>query len=364
MKEKELKKNPELETEDIFTEGADVSAPVNMIMEHENLSGRRTALQKETFEHRKAYLKELKEDLDEVSKEILKEDSLRKALSLLNTKYAIERTILAEERNIMAEERSILGEKRTRASIQRTELSENRSGLARIRTLLAKNRFFLAEKITMMAKQRTFLAKARTELAFIRTGVAFIALATGLMRYFGIGWWTIMDGTIFALGLTMVGIGIYYYIPSRRQEEKIIDLIKQSEEEIMERRPRIMVLDDDASVCKLLKLHFTKAGYDVDPFIDPLAAKERLEIVDFDVVITDLMMEGMDGFQILHLIKRISPTTRVIMISHMAPDQKVLEGMHQDLFDYFKKPVDIKKLQASVKKALEEKVFKLDGEGK
>jgi len=334
-----------------------VFRPIELAIQEHNLAGKRTPILKDIFAARKIYSEELKRDLDEIMEAIIKEESLDKALSLLSKKYAIERTILAAERNIMAEERNLMGEKRTRASMQRTELSENRSGLARIRTMLAKNRSFMAEKRTIMAQQRTFLAKARTELAFIRTGVAFIALGSGLTRYFGFGWWTVMDGTIFLTGWLMVTFGVYYYLPTRKKEGSLLKVIKQKEEELMQRKPRILVLDDEESVCNSLKIYFEKSGYAVESFLNPHVAKQRLETTQFDVVITDLMMEGMTGVQILQLVKRISPHTQVIMISRMKMSNKFIADIKEDLFDYFRKPVNIKELQASVKRAVEERML-------
>ncbi len=341
-------------------EATPVLGPVEVCLKHKNLAGHRKSFLKQLVSYRKSYLEELEEALEDVVAEIEKEELPSSLLALLNTKYALERNILAEERNLLSEERSLLAEKRTAQALKRTEMAENRSGLARIRTLLAKNRSFLAEKRTIMAQQRTFLAKARTELAFIRTGVAFIALATGLMRYFGFGWWTITDAIIFVLGMAMVSTGIYYYLPTRRQEGRLIDLIRQKEEELMGKKPRVMVLDDDPTVCKTLKLYLTKEGYEVEAFVDPFAAKERLETTEFDVVITDLMMEGMDGFQILKLIKRLSPNTQVIMITYIGTSQHILKAMREDLFDYLVKPVNIEELKDSVRRALEKKRFELE----
>jgi len=334
-----------------------VYQPVELAIQNPHLAGKRTSLVDKTAAARKTYSEELKRDLDEIMQEIIKEDSLKNALSLLGTKYAIERNLLAEERNILAEERNLLGEKRTRGSAGRTQLAEKRSGLSRIRTLLAKNRSFLAEKRTLMSQQRTFLAKARTELAFMRTGVAFVALGTGLSRYFGFGWWTVMDGGIFLLGIAMIVTGMYYYLPTRKKEVRLLAVLRQKEEELMRRKPRIMVLDDDHAVCDMLKVYFTKAGYTVEAFMNPYVAKQRLEATQFDVVITDLMMEGMTGLQILRLIKRVSPPTQVIMITYMKMSPNFIKKVREDLFDYFTKPVDVKKLQASVKRALEERML-------
>ncbi len=332
-----------------------VFQPVELAIKHRRLAGKRTDFLEEIFPARKAYSEELKRDLDEIMQAIIEEESLNKALSLLGTKYAIERTLLAEERNIMAEERNLLGEKRTRRSQVRTELAEKRSGLARLRTFLAKNRTFLAEKRTSMAMQRTTLAKARTHLAFIRTGVALVALGSALTRYFGLGWWTFLDGSILVLGIIMVGQGIYFYVLTRKEEGRVVDIMRQKEEELMRRKPRILVLDDDLAVCKMLKVYLEKSGYEVEAFTNPHVARQRLESSQFDVVITDLMMEGMTGKEILQLVKRISPQTQVIMITHI--EEQFLDDIKGELFAYFSKPVDIKKLLASVKDALEERML-------
>ncbi len=352
-----MKNTPETNPQHTDDDRTAVFRPIELAIQEQNLAGKRTRMIEKIFAARRTYSEELKRDLDEIMQAIIEEESLDKALSLLSKKNAIERTILAEERNIMAEERNLMGEKRTRASMQRTELAEKRSGLARTRTMFAKSRSFMAEKRTIMAQQRTFLAKARTELAFIRTGVAFVALGSALTRYFGLGWWTVMDGTIFLMGLVMIMMGVYYYLPTRKKEGSLLKIIKQKEEELMHRKPRIMVLDDDKSVCTSLKIYFEKSGYMVESFLNPHVAKQRLEATQFDVVVTDLMMEGMTGIQILQLIKRLSPHTQVIMISRMKMSNKFIENIKEDLFDYFQKPVNIKELQASVKRAVDERML-------
>ena len=267
----------EVQSHNVSEKRKAVFQPIELAIQRRRLAGKRTDFFEETFPARKAYSEELKRDLDEIMQAIIEEKSMDKVLSLLGTKYAIERTLLAEERNIMAEERNLLGEKRTRRSQIRTELAEKRSGLARIRTLLARNRSFLAEKRTTMAQQRTTLAKARTHLAFIRTGVALLALGSALTRYFSLGWWTIMDVSILILGIIMVGMGIYFYLPTRKEEVRLIDIMRQKEEELMRRKPRILVLDNDLAVCKMLKVYLEKAGYAVEAFTNPHVAKQRIE---------------------------------------------------------------------------------------
>lgn len=333
-----------------------VYKPADLTLAHRPGIGNRASLIKDSAEARREYLDELKRDLEEITEEIIKTDTLKDILSMLTTKYAIERNILAHERTLMAEENSLLGEQRTQASMERTELAENRSGLARLRTQLSQRRVFLAEKRTLMAQQRTFLAKARTELAFMRTGVALVVFAVGLMRYFGLGWWSIVDVGILLLGLAMVFSGVYYYLPTRRQEGRLFDVIRQKEEELMKRKPRIMVVDDDVSVCNSLKIHLGKGEWVVEAFTSPYVARQRLEAAQFDVVITDFMMAEMTGIEFLHHIQRLSPGTQVILISRMEMLDEFVKGIKGELFDSFSKPINIKELKVSVKRALEQRM--------
>lgn len=334
-----------------------VYKPLEMALAQGVDTGKRATLAEKSIPFRKDYLDELKLDLEEITGEIIKTDVLKDILPLLNTQYAIERNILAHERNLMAQERSLLAEKRTQGSSERTDLSENRSGLARMRTHYAQRTVFLAEKRSLMAQQRTFLAKARTELAFIRTGVALVALATGLIRYFGFSLWTIGDASILLIGLLMVISGIVYYLPTRKREGSLIDLIRQKEEALMHRRPRIMVLDDDTTVCNSLKIYLGKANWDVEAFTSPYVARHRMEVARFDVVITDFMMEEMTGIQFLHHIQRLSPGTPVILISRMEMLDDFVKGVKNEIFAHFSKPVNAKKLKESVSRALEERMM-------
>lgn len=338
---------------------ASVAKPVEMMLAgRQGIAGQQKLAEK-SAPFRRDYLEELERDLDELTGEIMRtqSDSVKDILALLTTKYAVERNILAHERNLMAEERSLLAGRRTQAALDRTDLAENRSGLANLRTQLGHRRTFLAEKRTFMAQQRTFLAKARTELAFVRTGVALVALATGLIRYFGLGAWTWLDGAILVLGVLMVATGIYYYLPTRRHEGKLLDIMRQKEEELMHRKPRIMVLDDDASVCNSLKVYLGQAGWQVEAFTNPYVARQRLESARFDVVITDFMMKEMTGIEFLHHIRRLSPGTQVILISQMEMLEDFVKEMKSELFAYFAKPIDVRELKASVKRALEERMI-------
>ena len=76
------------------------------------------------------------------------------------------------------------------------------------------------------------LAKGRTELAFIGTGLAFVALGIGLMRYFGVGLWTILDVSLVVFGMASTVFGVKNYLVTWNYErifsEKLSHLISDS----------------------------------------------------------------------------------------------------------------------------------------
>lgn len=129
------------------------------------------------------------------------------------TRDAQLRTVLSEKRTDLTGKQTEyssrsaeLAEQRTRYAQIRTELAENRTSLAGTRTAYSERRNELASTRTGLSGYRSVLAKGRTELAFIRTGLAFVALGAGLMRYFGFGPWTVLDG-----GLLLAGTGMTLY---------------------------------------------------------------------------------------------------------------------------------------------------------
>ncbi len=104
------------------------------------------------------------------------------------------------------------------------------------------------------------------------------------------------------------------------------------------RRLRIMVIDDEPIVCKRLRSAFQKAGYEVETFPGSAPALARLEETGFDVVVTDLKMEGADGLQVLATARDKRPETRVVIITGFATMETAKESLHMGAFDFVAKP--------------------------
>jgi DNA-binding NtrC family response regulator len=113
---------------------------------------------------------------------------------------------------------------------------------------------------------------------------------------------------------------------------------------------QILILDDEPIVCKRLKPGFQKAGYGVETFTDSGSAMARIEQKRFDVVITDLKMEGCDGIQFLARVKEISPDTGVIVITGYATSETARESLKKGAFDFIAKPFKLGDIIDAVKR--------------
>jgi DNA-binding NtrC family response regulator len=117
--------------------------------------------------------------------------------------------------------------------------------------------------------------------------------------------------------------------------------------------PKIMVIDDEKIVGDMSKLSLEQEGYIVETFLNAEPALKRLQEEKFDVVVTDYKMKGIDGMEVLKTVKNLYPATQVIMITAFANLDAAIEALRRDVHDFFPKPVKIKELKASIKRALE-----------
>jgi CheY-like chemotaxis protein len=113
----------------------------------------------------------------------------------------------------------------------------------------------------------------------------------------------------------------------------------------------VMVLDDEPIVGKRLKPVLEKSGFEVECFEEPKAALARIGEKEFDIIITDLRMEGMGGIDILEHVMAHCTRTRVILITGYATVEVAREALVKGAFDFIAKPFKPKDLQAVVAKA-------------
>ena len=114
----------------------------------------------------------------------------------------------------------------------------------------------------------------------------------------------------------------------------------------MTRRKRtVIILDDEPIVCERLKPALEKVGFEVETFAASQAAIDRIAETRFDVLVTDLKMEGPDGLDVLRFARDNSPTTKVIVITGFATVETAREAMRCGAVDFIAKPFKIGQLR-------------------
>ena len=114
---------------------------------------------------------------------------------------------------------------------------------------------------------------------------------------------------------------------------------------------RILVLDDEPIVCQRLKPALEKLGYEVDTFTQSLEALHQIQKTEYEIIITDLKMKGIDGLQFLQAAKKRSPRTEVIVITGFATLETAKESFQKGVFDFIAKPFKLSEIQEVVTKA-------------
>ena len=119
-------------------------------------------------------------------------------------------------------------------------------------------------------------------------------------------------------------------------------------------RPRILVVDDEASIRDLLSKTLALAEYDVDVAPDGRSALDRLRLYPYDLLIADLKMPGMDGLTVIREAKRYKADLPVIIITGYSTESSAIEAVNLGVAGYLTKPFRVPQVLAAAAKALGE----------
>jgi DNA-binding NtrC family response regulator len=120
-------------------------------------------------------------------------------------------------------------------------------------------------------------------------------------------------------------------------------------------KARIMVIDDEESMCKFMQIMLKKEGYGVSSAQSGKEALEELQNSHYDLVIADLMMPEMNGLELLSKVKSIDPELNFIVMTAYASVDTAIEALKKGAFDYIAKPFKVDELKITIKKSLEQK---------
>lgn len=115
-----------------------------------------------------------------------------------------------------------------------------------------------------------------------------------------------------------------------------------SQQEISQKgKVNILIVDDDASLCKTTSFILEREGYAVMTAGDGQEAIERVKEQNFDIVLMDIKMPGMDGVEAYKRIKRIRPETKTIMMTGYAVDDLIRDALEEGAHSAVNKPLDM-----------------------
>jgi len=117
-------------------------------------------------------------------------------------------------------------------------------------------------------------------------------------------------------------------------------------------RPRILVVDDEASIRDLLAKTLALAEYEVETAADAATALSRVRASEYNLLIADLRMPGMDGLTLIRQVKRIRADLPIVIITGFSSESSAIEAVNLGVAGYLRKPFRVPEVLAAAAKAL------------
>lgn len=128
----------------------------------------------------------------------------------------------------------------------------------------------------------------------------------------------------------------------------------------MSKKERILVVDDDSGTRKALRRILVKNGFEVKTAESGKAALDILGKNQFSLVLTDLLMEPVDGFEVLSKTKKLDPDTEVIIMTGYGSISSAVEAIKKQAFHYIEKPLRSEEVRHLISQALEKRCLRLE----
>jgi two-component system NtrC family response regulator len=116
---------------------------------------------------------------------------------------------------------------------------------------------------------------------------------------------------------------------------------------------RILLVDDDSSIRRVVQFKLQKRGYAVETAADGKEALRLLQLKEFDLLLSDIRMPEMDGIELLSRAQSAQPKIKVILITAHATVSQAVEAVKLGAFDYLMKPFEDEELYIAIEKALQ-----------
>jgi DNA-binding NtrC family response regulator len=116
---------------------------------------------------------------------------------------------------------------------------------------------------------------------------------------------------------------------------------------------RLLIVEDEDTLCESLQRVFIRDGYDVDIADSAESAFKLLEHRSYDLIITDIILPGISGIELLTKYRKTNPAQKVIVITAYASLTTAVESLKAGACDFIIKPLMHEEMKKAVRKALD-----------
>jgi excisionase family DNA binding protein len=124
--------------------------------------------------------------------------------------------------------------------------------------------------------------------------------------------------------------------------------------ESLQGRARVLVVDDEETIRNLLSKTLALADYEVDVATDGRTALDRMRMIPYDLLITDLRMPGVDGLSVIREARRLKADIPVLIVTGYSSEASAIEAINLGVQGYLTKPFRVPRVLAAAAKALGE----------
>jgi len=127
-------------------------------------------------------------------------------------------------------------------------------------------------------------------------------------------------------------------------------------------KTNILVVDDEKDICRALNIILSKEGYAVTEAYNGEQAVDLLKKLTFDIIMTDIKMDKMDGFEVLKQAQSLAPGSSVVMMTAFASVGSAVEAMRKGAADYITKPFINDDIRLTIKRIVESRELQMENQ--
>ena len=123
---------------------------------------------------------------------------------------------------------------------------------------------------------------------------------------------------------------------------------------------RLLIVEDEKQICDMVAKSLYAAGYEVDTCYDGREALEYILAENYDLIVLDLNLPGIDGMDILRELRQSNEETKVLILSARGQIVDKVEGLDAGANDYMEKPFHLQELEARIRSLTRRKFVQKD----